>query len=93
MAPSRWPLLGIPALTFFGALLAVLQMVLVIVLRAHWTLDVLAGLFAALMVGAVFWPGYRQWRLRLLCRLWCRDRHQASGSAANGDALHRLQDA
>jgi hypothetical protein len=29
----------------------------VIVLRAHWTLDVLAGLFAALMVGAVFWPG------------------------------------
>jgi hypothetical protein len=47
--------LGIPALTFFGVLLALLQMLLVIVLRAHWTLDVLAGLFAALMVGAVFW--------------------------------------
>lgn len=49
--------LGIDALTLVGALLAVLQMVLVIVLRAHWTLDVLAGLFAALLVGAVFWPG------------------------------------
>jgi membrane-associated phospholipid phosphatase len=49
--------LGIDALTLVGTLLAVLQMVLVIVLRAHWTLDVLAGLFAALLVGAVFWPG------------------------------------
>ncbi len=47
--------LGSVALTLFAALLAVLQMALVIVLRAHWTLDVLAGLFAALMVGAVFW--------------------------------------
>lgn len=49
--------LGIPVLTFLGALLAVLQMVVVIVLRAHWTLDVLAGLFAAVMVGLAFWPG------------------------------------
>lgn len=49
--------LGIPALTFLAALLAILQVVVVIVLRAHWTLDVLAGLFAALAVGALFWPG------------------------------------
>ena len=49
--------LGIPALTVLAALLAILQMVVVIVLRAHWTLDVLAGLFAALAVGALFWPG------------------------------------
>lgn len=49
--------LGLPALTAVGVLLAVLQMIVVIVLRAHWTLDVLAGLFAALLVGALFWPG------------------------------------
>jgi hypothetical protein len=49
--------LGIPALTGLGILTAMLQMVLVILLRAHWTLDVVAGLFAALMVGALFWPG------------------------------------
>ncbi len=49
--------LGVPALTSVGALLAVLQMVLVILLRAHWTLDVLAGLLAALLAGVLFWPG------------------------------------
>lgn len=48
--------LGIPALTCLGATLAVLQVALVIVLRAHWTLDVLAGLFAATTVAALFWP-------------------------------------
>jgi membrane-associated phospholipid phosphatase len=32
-------------------------MLVVIVLRAHWTLDVLTGLFAALLVGFAFWPG------------------------------------
>jgi len=46
--------LGLPALTFLAVLLAGLQIVLVILLRAHWTLDVLAGLFAALLVGAFF---------------------------------------
>lgn len=49
--------LGIPALTGLGILTAMLQMVLVIILRAHWTLDVVAGIFAALMVGALSWPG------------------------------------
>jgi hypothetical protein len=49
--------LGIPALTGLGILTAILQMILVILLRAHWTLDVVAGLFAAGMVGALFWPG------------------------------------
>ena len=49
--------LGIPVLTFAAILLAVLQMLVVIVLRAHWTLDVLTGLFAALLVGFAFWPG------------------------------------
>ena len=49
--------LGIPALTALGILTAILQMVLVIILRAHWTLDVVAGIFAALMVGALSWPG------------------------------------
>lgn len=49
--------LGVPALAVLGGAVAVLQMVLVIVLRAHWTIDVLAGLFAALMVAAVLVPG------------------------------------
>ncbi len=49
--------LGNSALTLAAALLAVLQMVLVIVLRAHWTLDVLTGLLAALLLGVLFWPG------------------------------------
>lgn len=43
--------LGVPALTALGIVAAILQMALVIVLRAHWTLDVVAGLFAALTVG------------------------------------------
>lgn len=46
--------LGIPALTALGILAAVGQAVLVIVLRAHWTIDVLAGLLAALIVGMMF---------------------------------------
>jgi len=48
--------LGIPALTTVGVLLAVLQGIVVIVLRAHWTLDVLAGLFAALLAGVLTQP-------------------------------------
>ena len=43
--------LQIPALTVTGAVVAMLQVVAVIALRAHWTMDVLAGLFAALTVG------------------------------------------
>lgn len=49
--------LGLPAVTALGVLIAVLQMILVILLRAHWTLDVLAGLFAALAAGLLFPPG------------------------------------
>lgn len=49
--------LGLPAVTALGALIAVLQMILVLLLRAHWTLDVLAGLFAALVAGLLFPPG------------------------------------
>lgn len=49
--------LGDPGLSFLGVLVAVLQMLLVIVLRAHWTMDVVAGLFAAVMIGVAFWPG------------------------------------
>ena len=45
--------LHIPALTVAGAVIAVLQVIAVIVLRAHWTMDVLAGLFAALAVGLI----------------------------------------
>ena len=43
--------LHIPALTILGAVIAVLQVIAVIVLRAHWTMDVLCGLFAALTIG------------------------------------------
>jgi hypothetical protein len=43
--------LHIPWLTIAGTVIAVLQVIAVIVLRAHWTMDVLAGLFAALTVG------------------------------------------
>ena len=50
MQPSA---LHIPALTVAGAVVAALQVVAVIVLRAHWTMDVLAGLFAALTVGLI----------------------------------------
>ena len=46
--------LGIPVLSLAAALLALFQVVVVIVLRAHWTMDVVAGLFAALAVGSVF---------------------------------------
>ncbi len=49
--------LGDPGLSFLWVLVAVLQMLLVIVLRAHWTMDVVAGLFAAVMIGVAFWPG------------------------------------
>ena len=43
--------LQITALTVFGIVVAVLQVIAVIALRAHWTMDVLAGVFAALTVG------------------------------------------
>jgi len=46
--------LGIAWLTALGALVAVLQVVAVIALRAHWTADVIAGLAAAVAVGLVF---------------------------------------
>ena len=49
--------LGMPVLTVCALLLAALQMLLVVVLRAHWTLDVLAGFFAAVLVGLLVWPG------------------------------------
>jgi len=45
--------LQIPALTIAGAVLALFQVVVVIALRAHWTMDVVAGLFAALAVGLI----------------------------------------
>lgn len=43
--------LGIPGLTVLGFAVAILEAIVVIVLRAHWTMDVLAGLFAAVGVG------------------------------------------
>lgn len=48
--------LHIPVLTALGIVVAVLQVVAVIVLRAHWTIDVLAGLFAAIGVGVLVLP-------------------------------------
>ncbi len=48
--------LHIPALTALGIVVAVLQIVAVVVLRAHWTMDVLAGLFAAVGVGVLTLP-------------------------------------
>lgn len=45
--------LNIPALTILGAVVAVLQVIAVIALRVHWTMDVLAGLFAALTAGLI----------------------------------------
>jgi PAP2 superfamily C-terminal len=45
--------LHIPALTVAGIVVATLQIVAVIALRAHWTMDVIAGLAAALAVGLV----------------------------------------
>ena len=44
----------IPALTVAGIVVAVLQVVAVIALRAHWTVDVVAGLAAAIAVGLLF---------------------------------------
>lgn len=46
--------LHIPALTVAGIVVAVLQVVAVIALRAHWTVDVVAGLAAAIAVGLLF---------------------------------------
>jgi hypothetical protein len=46
--------LSIPALTIAGIVVAVLQIVAVIALRAHWTMDVIAGLAAAIAVGLLF---------------------------------------
>ncbi|MFO1312730.1 MAG: phosphatase PAP2-related protein [Burkholderiales bacterium] len=46
--------LGIPAITVAGIVVAVLQVVAVIALRAHWTVDVVAGLAAAIAVGLMF---------------------------------------
>jgi len=43
--------LQIPLLTGLGIAVAALQVVVVIVLRAHWSMDVFAGLFAAVAVG------------------------------------------
>jgi hypothetical protein len=57
----RYPLTGLaPATSYFayvGVVVAALQVVAVIVLRAHWTMDVLAGLFAAVGVGVLAWQG------------------------------------
>jgi membrane-associated phospholipid phosphatase len=44
-------------LTVLGIVIATLEAVVVIVLRAHWTMDVLAGLFAAVGAGLLA----RQW--------------------------------
>lgn len=49
--------LQIPALTVLGITIATLEVIVVIILRAHWTMDVLAGLFAAIAVGLLAWPG------------------------------------
>ncbi|HYJ20188.1 MAG TPA: phosphatase PAP2-related protein, partial [Burkholderiales bacterium] len=49
--------LNIPLLTVLATVIATLEAIVVIVLRAHWTADVLAGLFAAIAVGALIWPG------------------------------------
>jgi hypothetical protein len=46
--------LGVPAVTIAGIVVAVLQVVAVIALRAHWTVDVVAGLAAAIAVGLLF---------------------------------------
>jgi hypothetical protein len=45
--------LGIPALTVAGIVVAVLQVIVVLILRAHWTMDVVAGLFAAVCIGLI----------------------------------------
>ncbi|NJD24287.1 MAG: hypothetical protein FIB06_02670 [Betaproteobacteria bacterium] len=43
--------LGIPALTALGIFMVFAEIAVVIVLRAHWTLDVVAGVAAALAAG------------------------------------------
>jgi hypothetical protein len=43
-----------PAVTIAGIVVAILQVVAVIALRAHWTMDVIAGLAAAIAVGLLF---------------------------------------
>ena len=43
--------LQIAWLTVAGIVVAILQVVAVLALRAHWTMDVLAGIFAALTIG------------------------------------------
>ena len=43
--------LGIASLTAVAIAIAVMQAIVVLVLRAHWTMDVLAGIFAALAIG------------------------------------------
>lgn len=43
--------LDIPALTALGVVVAILQVIAVLALRAHWTMDVLAGVLAALTAG------------------------------------------
>jgi hypothetical protein len=48
---------GIPSLAVLGTAMALAEIALVIVLRAHWTLDVIAGAAAALAAGMLFHPG------------------------------------
>jgi hypothetical protein len=45
--------LHVPALTAAGVVIVAFQMTAMILLRAHWTMDILAGLFAALAVSFV----------------------------------------
>jgi membrane-associated phospholipid phosphatase len=49
--------LGIPALTVAAIIVAVLEMAAVIALGAHWTMDVLTGLLAALLAGVLVSKG------------------------------------
>ena len=46
-------MLGVPALTVAAVLLAVFQVIVVILWRAHRTMDVVAGLSAALTAGFI----------------------------------------
>lgn len=48
--------LQVPALTALGVAIAIAEMVVVIILRAHWTVDVLAGALAAFSIGMLVWP-------------------------------------
>jgi PAP2 superfamily protein len=43
------------ALTALGVVVAALEALVVLVLRAHWTMDVLTGLFAAVAIGLLTW--------------------------------------